>query len=117
MKISFYLRYYTVMGEELYVTGNNKYLGDNMPENAVQMRWVDNDSWMVTIDLPDDFDDEIHYKYILKDLKGVYIVDGEEDRFINLSIKKKNIKPPSRTYAISNFCIAKKATKIAHITG
>jgi len=90
MKISFYLRYYTVVGEELYVTGNNKFLGDNMPENAVQMRWLDNDTWTVTLDLPDDFDDEIHYKYILKDLKGVYIVDGEEDRFINLSSKKKS---------------------------
>ncbi|MGN6342927.1 MAG: 4-alpha-glucanotransferase [Ginsengibacter sp.] len=90
MKISFYLRYYTVVGEELYVTGNNKFLGDNTPENAVQMRWLDNDTWTVTLDLPDDFDDEIHYKYILKDLKGVYVVDGEEDRFINLSFKKKN---------------------------
>ena len=64
MKISFYLRYYTVVGEELYVTGNNKFLGDNMPENAVQMRWLDNDTWTVTLDLPDDFDDEIHYEYI-----------------------------------------------------
>ena len=78
------------MGEQLFITGNNKYLGDNRPENAVPLRWHDNDFWMVTVDFPDDFDDEIHYKYILKDTQGINIFDGEENRFINLSGKKQN---------------------------
>lgn len=90
MKISFYLRYYTVMGEQIFIIGNNKFLADNNPENAVPLRWYNNDFWMVTIDFPDDFDDEIHYKYILKDTKGIEIFDGEEDRFIDLSTKKQN---------------------------
>ena len=88
MKISFYLKYYTVMGEELFITGNNKYLGDNKPENAVPLRWYDNDLWMLTVDFPDDFDDEIHYKYILKDTRGNEIFDADENRFIDLSLKK-----------------------------
>lgn len=89
MKISFFLRYYTVMGEQLLITGNNKYLGDNKPENAVALQWYNNDFWMASVDFPDDFDDNIHYKYILKDTKGIQIFDGEENRYINLSPKKQ----------------------------
>ena len=85
MKISFYLRYYTVFGEELFITGNNKFLGDNNSANAVPLHWYNNDFWVATVDFPDDFDDEIHYKYILKDTKGIEIFDGEENRYIDLS--------------------------------
>lgn len=89
MKINFYLRYHTVFGEELFITGNNKFLGDNNSANAIRLHWYNDDFWMVTIDFPDDFDDEIHYKYILKDIKGVEIFDGEENRFIDLSVRKQ----------------------------
>ncbi len=89
MRINFYLRYYTVFGEELFIIGNNKFLGDNNSANAVALRWYNNDFWVATIDFPDDFDDEIHYKYILKDIKGVEIFDGEENRFIDLSVRKQ----------------------------
>ncbi|MEO8822072.1 MAG: 4-alpha-glucanotransferase [Ginsengibacter sp.] len=89
MKISFYLRYNTVVGEQLFIIGNNHYLADNQPEKAVPLHWYNNDFWMVTVDFPDDFDNKIHYKYILKDTKGIEIFDGEENRFIDLSIKKQ----------------------------
>ncbi|MEO8820724.1 MAG: 4-alpha-glucanotransferase [Ginsengibacter sp.] len=89
MKIKFYLRYQTVFGEELFIIGNNRFLGDNDPGNAVRLDWFNEDFWMAAIDFPEDFDDEIHYKYILKDRKGVQIFDGDEDRFIDLSVKRK----------------------------
>jgi 4-alpha-glucanotransferase len=88
MKINFYIRYHTVFGEELFISGNNKFLGDNDPSNAVRLQWFNEDFWHVTIDFPEDFDDTIHYRYILKDIKGVEIFDGEENRFIDLSVKK-----------------------------
>jgi len=88
MKISFYIRYYTVFGEELFISGNNRFLGDNEPSKAVALKWYNEDFWSVTIYFPDDFDDNIQYKYILKDKKGVQIFDGEENRFIDLSLKK-----------------------------
>jgi 4-alpha-glucanotransferase len=90
MKISFYIRYYTVFGEELFISGNNKFLGDNEPSKAIPLKWYNEDFWSVTINFPEDFDDNIHYKYILKDKKGVQIFDGEENRFVDLSLKKKN---------------------------
>lgn len=88
MKINFYIKYHTVFGEELFILGNNFYLGDNEPSKAVKLSWYDEDFWHVSISFPDDFDDEIHYRYILKDKKGIEIFDGEEDRFIDLSLKK-----------------------------
>lgn len=88
MKINFYIRYHTVFGEEFYITGNNRFLGDNDIAKAVSLRWFNEDFWVATIDFPEDFDDDIHYKYILKDTKGVIIFDGEENRFIDLSLKK-----------------------------
>jgi 4-alpha-glucanotransferase len=88
MKIDFYIRYHTIFGEELFISGNNKFLGDNDPSKAIPLQWFNEDFWRVTIDFPQNFDDNIHYKYILKDKKGIEIFDGEEDRFIDLSLKK-----------------------------
>ncbi|MEO8720967.1 MAG: 4-alpha-glucanotransferase, partial [Ginsengibacter sp.] len=88
MKINFYIRYHTVVGEELFITGNNKYLGDNDPSKAIPLHWVNEDFWLVSVDFPEDFDDNIHYKYILVDKKGIEIFDGEENRFVNLSSRR-----------------------------
>jgi 4-alpha-glucanotransferase len=90
MKIHFYLRYHTVLGEELFISGNNRSLGDNDVSGAVALNWFNEDFWCVTLDLPGDFDDIIHYKYILKDAGGSLIFDGEESRFIDTSLRKKD---------------------------
>ena len=88
MTINFYLRYHTVFGEELFISGNNSYLGDNDPSQAVKLNWLNEDFWQASILFPDDFDDTIYYKYILKDREGILIFDGEANRFIDLSSKK-----------------------------
>ena len=71
MKINFHIKYHTVLGEELFILGNNFYLGDNDPSKAVKLSWYDEDYWRGSVNFPDDFDDEIHYRYILKDKKGI----------------------------------------------
>ena len=88
MTINFYLRYHTVFGEELFISGNNSYLGDNDPSQAVKLNWLNEDFWQASILFPDDFDDTIYYKYILKDREGILIFDGEANRFIDLSSRK-----------------------------
>ncbi|MEO5908809.1 MAG: 4-alpha-glucanotransferase, partial [Ginsengibacter sp.] len=88
MKIDFYIRYHTIFGEQLFISGNNEFLGDYDPEKAILLKWFNEDFWTITIDFPENFDDNINYKYILKDIKDVMIFDGEENRFINLSSKK-----------------------------
>jgi 4-alpha-glucanotransferase len=94
MKISFYIRYSTVFGEELFILGNNEFLGDNDASKSIPLVWYNEDFWRVTIDFPEDFDDIIHYKYILKDKKGIEIFDGEENRFIDISTNR------SKSYSV-----------------
>ncbi len=94
MKVSFYLRYSTVFGEELFISGNNKFLGDNDPSKPIPLEWYNEDFWRVIIDFPQDFDDLIQYKYILKDKKGIEIFDAEENRFIDISSTK------SKSYSV-----------------
>lgn len=88
MKISFYLKYSTVFGEQIYISGNNSILGNNDAQNPLLLTWLNEDFWFIAIDFPDDFDDIIQYKYVLKDINGMQIIDGEENRFIDLSKKR-----------------------------
>ncbi len=86
MKINFYIRYHTVPGEELFISGNNEFLGDNDPLKAIKLTWLNEDYWYGSIIFPKDFDDTIHYKYILKDKKDTKVFDAEENRFIDISL-------------------------------
>jgi 4-alpha-glucanotransferase len=89
MTIQFYLRYHTHFGQTLLIVGNNKYLGDNDSSKALSLSYFNEDFWKVTIPFPDDFDDNIHYKYILKDKDGTEIFDGEENRFLDVSLRRR----------------------------
>lgn len=94
MKINFYLKYYTVFGEQLFISGNNILLGDDDSFLAAQMQWLNEDYWRLTIDLPNDFDGTIYYRYILKNKEGIQIFDGEENRFIDVATN------PSKSYSV-----------------
>jgi 4-alpha-glucanotransferase len=89
MTIQFYLRYHTHYGQTLLIFGNNKYLGDNDSSKALSLSYFNEDFWKVAVQFPDDFDDNIHYKYILKDKDGTEIFDGEENRFLDVSLRKR----------------------------
>jgi len=88
MKITFYLRYHTVPGEEFFISGNNGFMGNNEASKAIPLAWLNNDFWYGSINFPEDFDDTIIYKYILRDKDGIEIIDGEENRFIDISLSK-----------------------------
>ncbi|MEO9021153.1 MAG: 4-alpha-glucanotransferase [Ginsengibacter sp.] len=88
MKINFYLKYHTVVGEELFILGNHEFLGNNEAAYAVALTWFNNDFWKVTVEFPDNFREVIHYRYILKDKSGSEVFDGEDDRYIDLFGKK-----------------------------
>jgi 4-alpha-glucanotransferase len=90
MKINFYLRYHTEPGEEFLISGNNGCMGDNETSKAIPLTWLNNDFWHVSIIFPEDFDDIIIYKYVLKNKNGIEIIDGEENRFIDISLRKIN---------------------------
>lgn len=92
MIIHFYLRFHTVFGQVLCISGNNDLMGNNDSDSAIELSFLNEDFWHVKIELPASFDDTIIYKYFLRDKDGAIIFDGEENRAIDLSeIKSKSI--------------------------
>lgn len=85
MTIDFYVRFHTRYGQVLSISGNNDFLGNNEPSKAIELSWYNNDYWHLQMEFPEDFDDTILYRYILKEEDGTEIVDGEESRFIDVS--------------------------------
>src|ERR1700687_4600974 len=90
MTIHFYLRYHTHVGQALFISGNNEYLGNNDSAGAAEMSYYNNDYWHVKLELPAGFDDTVIYQYFLKDTDGSEIFDGEENRAIDLSLMNAN---------------------------
>ncbi|MEO6219083.1 MAG: 4-alpha-glucanotransferase [Ginsengibacter sp.] len=105
MTINFFLNFHTEFIQELYISGNNDFLGNDDIKNAIPLIYLDGESWFVTIELPDNFDDIILYRYILKDKDGSQVYDGEDNRLVDVSfidIKKKTISVVDTWNADSN---------------
>ena len=65
MKLHFYVRFHTKVGQSLSVSGNIEELGNGNPANALAMTWLNNDFWEATAETDTSKVDTIHYKYIL----------------------------------------------------
>jgi 4-alpha-glucanotransferase len=65
MKISFHIKYRTVWGESIFLTGDNAALGGGDASKAVQMHLIGYDSWSTTIEAADNCG-EINYRYFVK---------------------------------------------------
>jgi|ADGO01.1.fsa_nt_gi Starch binding domain. len=74
MKIHFYVRFYTRMGQSLAVTGNIAALGNDSVENAFPLSWLNNDYWHGTLEL-DARKVKIRYNYVLKNEDGYTILE------------------------------------------
>lgn len=85
MTIDFYIGFHTQYGQAFCISGNNDWLGNNDPGKAVEMSYFNNDYWRLQIDFPADFDDVLLYKYILRENNGALVIEGEENRVIDLS--------------------------------
>ena len=89
MKIHFYLRFYTRVGQTILVSGNHKILGNSNTEDAFALSYFDNNYWHGTVDVPDTKDPvEIHYRYIFREGNNPDIFDADIDRFIRIETKQ-----------------------------
>src|SRR5688572_5430895 len=84
MKIHFYVRFYTRMGQSLAVTGNIAALGDNSVENAFPLAWLNNDYWHGTLEIEAQ-KVRIRYNYVLKNEDGYTIVEWGNDRIVDVA--------------------------------
>ncbi|MEO6637578.1 MAG: 4-alpha-glucanotransferase [Ginsengibacter sp.] len=103
MTINFSLKFYTKFGQALFVSGNNEFLGNNEISKAVELSYIDSETWGISLELAEGDDNIILYKYLLRDLDGTVIFDGEENRALDLTaVKAKSVSVIDAWNADSN---------------
>lgn len=82
MKIHFYIRFYTHVGQTMAVMGNTDELGNNHAEQALQLTWLNNDFWYGTVQLDTHQHEKIQYKYLLLNDDGTHVMEWGDDRIL-----------------------------------
>ena len=81
MKIQFYLRFHTRYGQSLWVLGNIHELGNNDPQQALPMTYLNDEFWFSNIEVKKkELPETITYKYLLKNEDGELIYEWGNDR-------------------------------------
>jgi len=87
MKVHFYIRFHTVEGQSLAVYGNISDLGENHPEKAIPLQFLDHEFWHGTIEIDAALHPKIQYKYLLNNFGTEQVLEGGNDRIVDLSKK------------------------------
>lgn len=83
IKLQFYIRFSTRYGQSLHISGNNAALGNNNPENAVPMQYLNEEFWQVSIEVPTGTPlNELRYHYFLRNEDGEMITEWGNDRVL-----------------------------------
>lgn len=85
MILNFSINYKTKWGENLYVIGDCKELGDNILVNAFKLTYVAGDYWVGCINIDPDKIKVISYRYLLIDEFGMVSFEAGKERKISLS--------------------------------
>lgn len=85
MKIQFYLRFSTKLGQSIAVLGNTTALGNNDVEKAVPLKYLNTEYWEGAIDVNPGEEVKIRYKYVLTDENGNGIAEWDNDKQIDIS--------------------------------
>ncbi|HZE83484.1 MAG TPA: carbohydrate-binding module family 20 domain-containing protein, partial [Puia sp.] len=82
VKIEFYLRFYTRVGQSLYISGNTAALGMDDPEKALPMQYMNAEFWHGSLEIPDDLDGPLRYHYLLCNEDGTVTTEWGDDRVV-----------------------------------
>src|SRR4030095_7824874 len=85
MRIQFYLRFHTKVGQTLYVTGNAAAVGAHNPDNAFALSYLNHDYWQGSIEIDTKESPRLLYKYYLQNKDGFRIFEWENHREIDLT--------------------------------
>lgn len=89
MKVQFYLRFHTSYGQSLWISGNISELGNNNPEKALPMNYLNEEFWAATLEIKrKELSAKISYRYLLKNEKGEWINEWEHGRHFE-EVKKE----------------------------
>jgi 4-alpha-glucanotransferase len=91
MKIDLLLRFRTIFGQSLSITGNNPTLGSNNSEHALPMSYLNENFWQASFEVNPGEQDFIQYRYFLISESGEKIFEGEMERIISLKNNSDDI--------------------------
>jgi len=83
VKIEFYVRYYTRVGQSLSIVGNSEVLGGDDPAKAWPLQYLNGEFWHGVL-LQEDIQAPIHYHYILKNEDGSITEEWGDDRIVEV---------------------------------
>ncbi len=84
VRIRFQLRYRTSFGQTLFITGNHPQLGMGNPDQALPMKYFNEESWYAELDI-DAESAAFTYNYLLKSADGSFTTDWGRDKTIDPS--------------------------------
>ncbi len=86
-RIVFQIRFKTVFGQELFITGNHPLLGNDVVEQAIKLQYFNEEYWYLSLDITADaiVDKDITYHYLLKNADGTFNYDWGNDKSFNLA--------------------------------
>ncbi|HUD48847.1 MAG TPA: 4-alpha-glucanotransferase [Candidatus Baltobacteraceae bacterium] len=87
MKLTIRLRYYTRLGQSLFLCGDHERLGGGRQENALPLRYVNEEFWEAALEFPDSPlpDTPLSYYFILRNPDGPVVEDFGADRKLDLA--------------------------------
>jgi 4-alpha-glucanotransferase len=85
MKIQFYLRFYTKVGQDLFIIGDTPELGNGDLEKAFPLQYLNNEFWVGAVEIDSSAHPKVRYKYFLKNADGSVVPEWANDRKIELS--------------------------------
>jgi len=89
LKVTFQLRFQTMFGQNLFITGNHALLGDGDIDKAVPLQFYNNEFWYAILYF-DKVDAAITYNYVLRNADGSRM-DWGNDKVFNLSAFKEEV--------------------------
>ncbi|HEY6063857.1 MAG TPA: 4-alpha-glucanotransferase, partial [Chitinophagaceae bacterium] len=85
MKLQFYLRFHTRFGQSLWISGDTEELGNNDPAKALPMDYLNEEFWHSSIEIKrKELQNNISYKYILKNTDGELLYEWGHDRQVDV---------------------------------
>ena len=89
MKIQFYLRFHTKVGQHLWISGDSDELGNNNPDAAIPMEYLNEEFWQITLQYKKkELPKTIRYHYLLENEGEPLLAEWGHDREIEITKKE-----------------------------
>jgi 4-alpha-glucanotransferase len=91
MKIVFFIRFSTIPGQSLEVTGNIEALGSNDASKALKLSYYNSDFWSGEIDLMPSEISILQYRYQLQTIGATTVPEGGNGRKVDLEAARSQV--------------------------